>query len=336
MKKIGIYLTFIAIGNLSFAQLPFDKIIEAGAADAETYLQGYMEPAFVGFGLGFNSGWYNTAKPHKLFGFDITAGVSLAEIPDENKFFTFDNADYTSMQLTNGNTAQLPTFAGPNLNADDIAELTIPSTEDGVPDLRLSGITGIGIEENDVYPFESVFVPAPFAQIGIGLIKNTEVKLRIVPEQNITGGHTFNSLGFGVMHDVKQWIPGMKLLPFDLSAFFAFNQFGSTFVIDEDAGQTAELNLYGTTYQAIVSKKLAILTVYAGVGFMTSGSQFRVLGDYEAGPTVLTDPVDFSFETSSARANIGARLKLLILTVHAEYAIQTYNTLTVGLGVSVR
>ena len=32
------------------------------------------------------------------------------------------------------------------------------------------------------------------------------------------------------------------------------------------------------------------------------------------------------------RANVGARLKLLFLTIHAEYAIQEYNTFTLVLG----
>ena len=36
----------------------------------------------------------------------------------------------------------------------------------------------------------------------------------------------------------------------------------------------------GTTLQAIISKKLSVLTVYGGIGFTTSKTEFKLLGDY--------------------------------------------------------
>lgn len=335
MKKLAIYFLLMAAGTMSFAQIPFDKFLEGGVDDANSYLQGYLEPAFVGFGYGFNSGWYNTAQPHKLFGFDITAGVSLATVPEEGQFFTFNNADYTNMSLSSGTTTELPTLFGPNLHADDIPEVTFTNSNPDLPNLRTTALTGMGIEEADFYPFSNAMVPAPFAQIGLGLIKNTELKFRIVPEQDLDG-NTFKSFGLGLLHDVKQWIPGMKLLPFDLSAFIGYNQFSSSFLIDEAAGQRAELSISGTTFQAIASKKLALLTVYGGLGYMSSGSSFNMLGNFDVSGATLTDPVSFEYSSGGLRGNVGARIKLLILTIHAEYAIQKYNTLTVGLGISVR
>jgi hypothetical protein len=331
MKKLTILLLFIATSNLAVAQLNFDTFLEGGVADANQYLESYLEPAFVGFGYGLNSGWYNTGKPHKLFGFDITTGVSFATIPDANRFFTFNNADYENISVAGG-SAEFPTIFGPNLYRDDIPELTFNNTD---PTIRSSALTGIGIEEADWYPFENPGVPAPYAQLGIGLIKNTELKLRLVPEQNFDG-NTFKTFGIGVMHDVKQWIPGMKLLPFDLSAFFGYNSMTTVFSVDEAAGQTGEMNVSGTTFQAIISKKLAILTVYGGLGVITTSTNFGLKGSYDVSGTTLTDPVNFDFSSGGMRGNIGARLKLLILTVHAEYAVQKYNTLTVGVGISVR
>ncbi|MFT5955606.1 MAG: hypothetical protein ACI8QD_002462, partial [Cyclobacteriaceae bacterium] len=287
-----------------------------------------------GLGYGLNSGWYNTGKPHKLLGFDITTGVSLATVPTDARFFTFNNADYSNIATSSGVSEQVPTMFGPNLAADDLAELTFTDSN-GDEILRSSALTGIGIEEADAYPFSNPMVPAPYAQIGIGLIKNTEIKIRLVPEQNIDG-NTFGSFGLGVMHDVKQWIPGMKLLPFDLSAFIGFNRLSASFVIDEDLDQYGEMNISGTTFQAIASKKLALLTVYGGLGFLTTTADFGLKGDYEVGNDILTDPVDFEFSSGGLRGNVGARIKILVLTLHAEYAIQKYNTLTVGVGISVR
>jgi hypothetical protein len=335
MKKIAIILVLLIGGSKTFAQINFDTFLEGGAADANSYLGSYLEPAFVGFGYGLNSGWYNTAKPHKLLGFDITAGVSLATVPEEAQFFTFNDADYSRMAASDGTgTAELPTLFGPNLHRNDIPELTFFDAN-GNETLRSTALTGSGIEEADFYPFSSAMVPAPYAQIGIGLIKNTEVKLRLFPEQDFEG-NTVNMFGLGVMHDIKQWIPGMKLLPFDLSGFFGFNRMTTSLLVDEDAGQTSELNISGTTFQAIASKKLALLTVYGGLGFITTSTDFSLLGDYEVAGATLSDPIAFEYSSSGMRANVGARIKLLVLTLHAEYAIQKYNTLTVGLGISVR
>ena len=335
MKKLVILLVLLVGGSKTFAQINFDTFLEGGAADANTFLQIYLEPAFVGFGYGMNSGWYNTAKPHKLLGFDITTGVSLATVPDASKFFTFSDADYSRIMVSDGSgSAQLPTIFGPNLSRNDLPELTFLD-ENGNETLRSTALTGAGIEEADFYPFSQPMVPAPYAQIGIGLIKNTEIKLRLVPEQNFDG-NSVKMFGFGVMHDIKQWIPGMKLLPFELSGFFGFNKMTTAFAIDEAAGQTSELNISGTTIQALASKKLALLTVYGGLGFMTTSTDFSMLGDYDVAGTILSDPIAFDYSSSGMRANVGARIKLLILTLHAEYAIQKYNTLTVGLGISVR
>ena len=48
------------------------------------------------------------------------------------------------------------------------------------------------------------------------------------------------------------------------------------------------------------------------------------------------DPIDLDFKSSSPRATIGMMVKLLFLTLHADYTIQKYNVLTAGVGVSIR
>lgn len=338
MKKILLILCFASISFSGFSQIDLGTFLEGGVSDANTLLKGYMEPAFVGFGYGLNSGWYNTAKPHKLFGFDITATVNLAYVPDASQFFTFNDASYTNVRLSNPSNNQLPTIFGPNLDADEIPELTFLDPDDGSEVLRITSPTGAGIDET-ILPNA---VPSGMAQIGIGLPKNTELKLRFVPEQTIGDPgeeFKFNVFGIGVMHDVKQWIPGMKLLPFDLSAFIGYTSISSSFAIDKDnPSQIGELNVSGTTIQAVISKKLALLTVYGGVGFINSNADFALKGSYEieSGSAPLVDPVNFDFSSSGARANIGARLKLLVLTLHGEYVIQEYNTLTLGVGLSFR
>ncbi len=333
MKKIILIFILGAFITSSNAQ-DLDKFLEGGAENGEKLLEGYLEPAFVGFGYALNSGWYNTGKPHKVAGFDFTINANLAYVPQDAQFFKINPADYNNMSTApaeNGQTSY-PTIMGPNLEADDIPYLVFDEgTED---EIRITAPTGLGMEES----LGSNFVPAPSVQIGIGLIKNTELKLRLLPEQTFGDpGEQFTTkmFGLGVLHDVKQWIPGIKNLPFDLSGFFAFNTMKNSMEINADVpDQIGEFNVSGTTLQGIISKKLSVLTVYGGVGFSTSKVNFKMKGTYDGIPEV--DPIDIEYKNGGLRANVGARLKLLIFTFHAEYAVQKYNTLTAGFGISIR
>lgn len=339
MKKIITALSIILVTFNAKAQ-EIDALLEGGVENGNALLKNYMEPALVGLGYALNSGWYNTGKPHKLLGFDLTVNVNAAYVPESAQFFKFDPSEYTNVGISpsrnGGNTDQLPTIMGPNLNADDIPYLVFnEGTED---EISVTAPTGLGLK--DAYGIN--FVPAPAVQLGIGLIKNTELKVRLLPEQTFgnAGEETSTKMfGLGVMHDVKQWIPGIKNLPFDLSGFVGFNSMTTTSYLDAASpDQMIELKSTGTTVQGIVSKKLAVLTVYGGLGFMTSKTNFKMLGEYEIGSETepLQDPVNFDYSNAGVRANVGARLKLLIFTFHAEYALQKYNTLTAGIGISVR
>ena len=44
------------------------------------------------FGSSLNNGWYNTAKPHSLGGFDLTVTFNTVIIPDEVKLFNIQEA----------------------------------------------------------------------------------------------------------------------------------------------------------------------------------------------------------------------------------------------------
>lgn len=337
MKKTILILLaaglFAVAPHMTKAQgLDFDTFLEAGIDDANLLLQSYMRPAFEGFGFGMNSGWYNTAKPHKVLGFDITANVSLARVPDSRQFFTLPTG-LTNVSLTNPNDPRpLPTLFGPNLGADDLPELRFVD-DNGEEIIRISAPTGLGIDE-DIVPFNAV--PAPMVQLGIGVFKGTELKLRYIPEVDFDGDGTVRLFGIGVMHDIKQYLPGEKILPFDLSAFVGYTSLKSTVNIDEDAGQSAEFDASAWTIQGVISKKILFFTAFAGLGYSNYSVDFGMVGDYTTETTTFTDPINLSFKNNGLRTNIGVRFKLLFLTLTGEYAIQEYNTLTAGIGVSIR
>ena len=343
LPTLGACLLLAGITQKSHAQIDIDSFLEAGVDDANRLLELYMQPAFEGFGFGMNSGWYNTAKPHKFLGFDVTASVSLARVPDSRTFFTFNSSEYTNVFYAsdNANTSvDIPTLFGPNLGADDLPQLSFRDFDDIDNDgntmeelIRISAPTGLGIDEGSI-PWNAV--PVPMAQIGVGLFKGTEVKLRYIPEQDFDGDATVKMFGIGVMHDIKNYIPGEKLLPFDLSLFAGYTNLESTVTIDDGSNQFAEFKASSWTVQAVASKKLFFLTVFAGLGYSNYDVDFAMRGTYNTESEALVDPINFNYANNGVRTNVGIRFKLLFLTLTGEYAIQEYNTITAGIGVSIR
>ncbi len=324
----------------------FEELIKSGTEDANTYLSKYMNPFAGSLGNGLASGWYNTAKPHKTLGFDITGSIGLAVIPDASKIFTFNESEYNNLSLTPaGSGDQLPTFIGGEYTGG--GQLQVDGSRELAPGVSFSGDQQFAVPDGLDLDFPGpLAVPVPNFQLGVGIIKNTDIIIRYTPELNFDGV-SFKQFGLGIKHDVKQWIPGMKLLPFDLSALIAYSNINATYQIDEDNDQFAEFKASTTTFQVLVSKKLLFFTPYAGVGINAINSTFDVKGDYTfsdnglggSGETVtVTDPVSLNFEgNGGARLTVGARFKILwVVAAHIDYTFQTYNTLNVGFGINIR
>ncbi len=327
----------------------FGAIFQGGTEDANLYLQKYTEPIMFSFNNGLGGGWYNTAKPHKLLGFDLTMSLNVANIPNDDKRFNFNNVSWNDLELLSGDPS-LPTAVG----GPTSSRLRIPAGTQVIDPATGNSIT---YQENqdfdapegfDTEDFPITGFPVPTVQLGIGLPKNTDLKLRYASDFGAIDDGSFNLIGIGVMHDLKQWIPGLKQVPFDFSGFIGWTRLSAEFDINEgtpggdfEADGVAKLTASSTTIQGVVSKQIAILTPYVGVGYNIAGSSFDIEGDFtyrdDTGEITVTNPVALNFKGgSSPRINAGLRIKLLILTIHAEYTIQKYNTFTLGVGLSIR
>jgi hypothetical protein len=183
-------------------------------------------------------------------------------------------------------------------------------------------------------------------QLGIGTIKNTDLKFRFVPETSF-GNSKISMIGVGIMHDIKQHIPGIKALPFDLSILVAYNNFkGTTNLENSDPSDPTPDSPDGEgiykfnsiVSQLIISKKISVLTVYGGAGYTTVKTDARINGTYTIAATPVqfnvTDPVSINFKNKSAFFLAGIRLKFGPFFLNGNYTLQKYNALSVGFGFS--
>lgn len=332
MKKITT-LVFVLFSMVSYAQIDLESILEGGVADAQTFLKGYIEPAPTGFGYGVNGGWYTTAKTHKLFGFDIAVIANLSMVPSSSETFTFDNADYQNIQLDDNSisSAELPTLFGSQKLAD--RPLLEFSDDDGNT-ISSSTLPGSGLEQ--AIGFNAV--PSAMVQLGIGLWKNTDLKVRFVPKQSAPE-YEFSTFGIGIQHDLKQWIPFVRRLPFDVSALVAWNDVKSKAFLDvkNEPTQALEFNTKTFLFQILASKKLSILTLYGGIGSSSFDSDVNVIGTYiTSQDSEFIDPISLNYTGSSFRANAGFSIKVIGINLSADYTVQEFNTLSVTAGFSIR
>ncbi len=312
------------------AQGEFDQLLEGGLQDATKLIGGYLSPMMEGTSVGLANGWYNTAKPHKIGGVDLTLTFNAVKIPESKLFYDVLALDLQELEPAPGFDGQAPTFFGPDITPTYALQDDASVTINGPPGLDFKN----RIRMN--------FMPVPTLNLGIGLIKNTDLKLRLVPERKLDD-LSFKMFGVGVMHDIKQHIPGIKMLPFDMSGFVGYTKATMSIDLSESVpgtNQEASISFSALTVQGLISKKVSVATVYGGLGFNIAKSNMDMLGTYEidgpSGPETLTDPVALEYAASGPRMTAGFRLKLAVLTLHADYTIQKYSVLSVGLGLSVR
>ena len=157
-------------------------------------------------------------------------------------------------------------------------------------------------------------------------------------------------LGFGLLHDIKQYIPGVKLAPFDLSVLVAYNSVqGNTSLVNSNPTTSRPVSTDGkATYklnswvaQVVVSKKFSVLTLYAGLGYGAVSTKFNETGHVQLStivvPLVIFQvPVAINFDNRGVKLTVGMRLKFGPIYLNGDYTLQKYSALTVGLGASIR
>ena len=98
MKKYLFTLLASFIGFSSYSQTA-QSILGQDIKQGEKLIEAYFTPMAESFGAGLNSGWYNTAKPHSLGGFDLTFTLNTVIIPNSAKTFNIEDVEGRFMLL---------------------------------------------------------------------------------------------------------------------------------------------------------------------------------------------------------------------------------------------
>jgi hypothetical protein len=316
MKKILFTLLTGILGFSSYSQ-SVQSILEKDIAQGEKLLEAYFTPMAESFGAGLNNGWYNTAKPHSLGGFDLTFTVNTMIIPNSAKTFNIKKA------------------GGDIFTSNETESSTIFGSSDETQMTYINSNTGLSVDFDMPGGFKTPAMPLPMIQAGIGLIKNTAVDIRYMPLLNIGDAGKVNLFGIGLKHDLLQWIPGIgDAIPMSLSLQGGYTSLNTELEISE---QKVSLNTKATTINLVASRKLLMLTGYAGIGYNSATTTFTADANFDLSGVKFDEKIEVVFESNkNLRANIGLRLNITLVTIQADYTFSEYPTATLGLGVSLR
>ena len=316
MKKILALVILISITLNTYSQ----QVPTIAATDAKALIEAYISPLGNSLAAGLNNGWYNTAKPHKLGGFDLTFTANFVLINDEVKTFNIDDVvegNYFSGEST-------PTILG---SSEENAE----GVFNGTTDFEMPN--GLDIPT----------IPVPVIQAGIGLIKGTEIDIRYVPKTKFGKAGQVSVFGFGIQHDLLQWLPIVDKIPIDLAIQAGYTKVDTDIDLIDANGfvdpGTANLDLSATTVNLILSKKLLMFTPYVGVGYNSNTTVFNVENKFHIGNQWIpvADLKEYEFSSNNNfRTNIGFRFNIAVIALQANYTFSEYPTATLGIGISVR
>ncbi|HUX59057.1 MAG TPA: DUF6588 family protein [Bacteroidales bacterium] len=349
-KRFGTLISaLIFISTLSFSQFDNADFLRSAPADGVKFIEAYISPWTNAFGAGLNGGWYNTAKPHKLGGFDITTSFNMGFVPSSAGTFDISTLGLSSNLAPA--TGTVPTISGPK--------------DGGLP--MTYSVSGVDLASFTTPPGTNwKIIPVPTIQVGIGLPLGTELKVRYMPKLNIKDGDV-SLCGVGLLHSIMQYIPGNKLLPLDVSLFAGYTKLTGNVPLSlqpEDGytnnissnislnNQNLAVGVEALNISAIASLNLPVITFYGGIGYTKTKTLVELSGNFPT-PRLNTSTGEAEYNDqgvipgadfpnmeiknfSGVRANIGLRIKLAVITIHADYTRAQYNVISTGLGISFR
>jgi hypothetical protein len=292
--------------------------------------QRYVEPVTFGLGYAMGGGHFDSAKPMRRFSFDVGARMGGAFPSEASKTFdvllpstvTYQGTAYQNPYQIRGGDRPTPSATGQGEG------VVLEPTTAFAAVLLANGEN----PEDYIIPFpEGADIPAiPFlvAHGTMGIGWGTEVSLRFIPSVELDEEvGDLSAFGFGVNHSISQWFPGSS--PVDLSVWFSRQNMKVGDFLDGNAHQ----------YGVLVGKGFGPLTLF-GTGMMRDASVkvTYTVENPDDNPALPPDGEEVGFTSSlgsGAVFGVGARLRLLIMNLSAQYTADEFNTVSVKVGFGI-
>lgn len=369
MRKTTKIFGVLLIGFLfSLSVTAGESIEEKLQSMAEENAKLYATPLVTAFGSGLNSGWFHTAKPHKLLGFDIGLKAMWVSVADDETTFEFAVPDFEQEILIPGVGTKNIVISGKDLYPEREVPTFFGESEPGDIDkadnttivdlleaaLIEQGVDQTVLDQDDVQTnlntvasaipnlpkpigIDVQALPLVIPQAAIGLsIPMTPIKaeivLRALPEIELEDVGKFKFTGLGGKLALDPFIP-IPMFPLDvaIAAYFQKMTIGEIFESNH------------STFNLLVGKNVNLIVfgfdVYGGIGIDNSNVKINYTYLNEDDPDDILNNTKIKFDLKGDnrfRATIGGRVRLAVLNVSADYSMGADNVATVGVGITLR
>jgi len=336
-----LFVLFLLISAPLAAQDFSETLSEVG----EAYARAYVDPLAESLGADMNSGLFHTASTgKKILGVNVYIGFKASA--------TFLETRHKSFDLTYQGTVPIDVeLAGDIITLDVPATFTVTDapTIFGDEDEALASVSvshdttfqSIGLTlpisiDSTLAPQQTIggLLPtnvAPFLipQVGIGTVMGTDVMVRFLPQISVTDVGSIEVLGFGVRHNINQYVP---LLPLDIAIQAVWQRIGIDDALDNQvmSAKTFAVNI-------AASKRFGPLTLYAGLQTERSDIRFQYTFDPDEFDLDDQEPVEVDFTLSDIgknRALFGMGLKFGPVLLNGDISVGHITVVSAGFGFS--
>lgn len=275
------------------------------ANDILFIIDGYNEPAAEASVMQTGAGWFHTAKSLELFKTNISIGISGLPFPSKKKSFTVRDSDFMNVDIRDGDQASIPTTLGGR------------------------GRTFFDFKiDNEAYEFQafsgirSDLFAMPYIQGQIGLWKETELTLRVVPKL-IIDKSSYAVYGLGLKHNLSQYL-FKENRSFEIAIYGNYNltdlniEFEEPLELTPSSGNQPLAILNGSLIDfhsintgIVASKDINKWTFSGAFNYNTSWIDYSLTGEQNLFLGVFNDALTTLSDTKhSFRGDIGAAYQI--------------------------
>ncbi len=309
------YLLFF-YSAIAFAQL---EDVGAIVGDLVYMADQYVSPAAEASVYQSSGGWYTSAEKKDLWDLEISIQGNLMFIPNKSKNFLLDNSNLNYFQIQGGaSSANSPTALG------------------GDNFIVLEDKFNNGFEFDSPEGIDESYVKHAQLQASLGLWKGTTLIGRFSP--NIKINKTYYQLfGFGVEHNLSQWIPSIKETSFNLAGLV-------TYSIYSVSDNFSEVNFAGETLNSVIvdgqsfmvnliaSKQIKKFNISSAIGLTSSKFEYSLGGKGSILLPLLNGELGSLNESiSNFKADIGIDYRINDFSINTMFTFGKYTNLIFGL-----
>jgi len=366
MKKFVVFGIIILLVTAAFSQdFSMDQVKQL----VETNGKSYLQPLVTGYGTAMNAGLFNTAKTHKMLGFDISLKTGVGIVPaGEQSTYDFDISALDNIPVTVGDytldlnpselfsNTETPTILGGNAEPFEVNQ---PYLKNQIFSKARNNFVSQYPNQTDTWYDDQAnsaadaLISSATDSVSISSIPGMKSIDELKDLENIVFPYPIIQASIGLPMGIE---PSIRLIPTisipgavgdalgDISAFGAglkidLDQFIPIPLFPVDIAVQAYyqnfkvgelLSANNMHFNIHASKKLLMFTPYAGIG--VDNTTFTASYKMDDG-----EKQDFTIKgDNKLRTTIGLNIKLLVLQVNAEYAMGEYNSAAIGIGFALR